>query len=83
MDGFYVAKLKKLENGPRTNKEEVANSNLEVSHKTEFKEEETLASLKNNKVSIKQGAQGVVEVTANGEDFDWNEEDQLKFDTVS
>lgn len=30
--------------------------------------------MKNNKVNIKKGTQGVVEVTANGEDFDWNEE---------
>ena len=30
MDGFYVAKLKKLEAGSRTNKNEVENVNLEV-----------------------------------------------------
>lgn len=30
--------------------------------------------MKSNKVHIKKGTQGIVEVTANGEDFDWNEE---------
>lgn len=56
MDGFYVAKLKKLENGPRATKSEVANANLDVDAKEgEFEEEETLASMKNNKVHYKKG----------------------------
>lgn len=35
MDGFYVAKFKKLENGPRIKKEETENVNLGVSKKGE------------------------------------------------
>jgi len=38
-----------------------------------------LQKLKNSKVHLKQGTQGVVEVTANGEDFDWDEEEMNKF----
>ena len=75
MDGFYVAKLKKLETGSRTNKNEVENVNLDVTkHSADSEEQAQLHKLKNSKVHLKQGAQGVVEVTANGEDFDWDEE---------
>lgn len=74
MDGFYVAKLKKLENGPRVNKESTANDNLNVNEEKEFVEQEELTLLKKGtKLSMKAGAQGVVEVTANGEDFDWDD----------
>jgi len=34
-------------------------------------------------VHLKQGTQGVVEVTANGEDFDWDEEEMNKFEDVT
>lgn len=38
MDGFYVAKFKKLENGPRSKKEEIENINLGMKDLIEFEE---------------------------------------------
>ncbi|KAL4466783.1 hypothetical protein ABPG74_010380 [Tetrahymena malaccensis] len=78
MDGFYVAKLKKLENGPRVTKQEVVNDNLDAIENQEQENENVNKKNKNQnkdqKLKMKKGQQGVIEVTANGEDFDWNEE---------
>jgi len=39
MDGFYVAKLKKLETGSRSNKNEVENVNLDVTKHADSEEQ--------------------------------------------